>query len=307
MRKLRTFENIIGGLKQFWQKKGCLLFEPYNSEVGAGTFNPATFLKVLDKKPWNVCFVELSKRPRDGRYAENPIRVQQYYQLQVIMKPAPATIQKMYLESLQSLGIRLNEHEIRFVEGDWEAPTLGAWGLGWEVWLDGLEVTQFTYFQQAGGLDLHVIPVEITYGLERIAMVVQNVKSMYDLSWNNEHTWGDIYRFNEIEFSQYNFKTADTKRLSALFNHYEAEASMAFKDNLVFPGYDYTIKCSNIFNILEARGSISISERAQMIARVRTLANQAARLYLDKYDNQKEPVENNQVQGSAAEEGTQSQ
>lgn len=305
MRKIRSFENIIMGLKQYWQKKGCLLFEPYNSEVGAGTFNPATFLKVLDRKPWNVCFVELSKRPRDGRYAENPIRVQQYYQLQVVMKPAPATIQKMYLESLQFLGIRLNEHEVRFVEGDWEAPTLGAWGLGWEVWLDGLEVTQFTYFQQAGGIDLPVVPVEITYGLERIAMIVQNVRSMFDLAWNNEHTWSDIYRLNEIEFSEYNFKTADTKRLAALFNQYEAEAAKSFKNKLVFPGYDYTIKCSNIFNVLEARGSISISERAQMIARVRALANQAARCFLAKYGDGQGEEEGHDRQESREAEGAQ--
>jgi len=288
MKKTYTFENIILNLKQYWQKKGCLLFEPYNSEVGAGTFNPATFIRVLDKKPWNVCYVELSKRPRDGRYAENPHRVQQYYQLQVIMKPAPKNIQKMYLESLQSLGFKLNEHEIRFVEGDWEAPTLGAWGLGWEVWLDGLEITQFTYFQQAGGVNLQLIPAEITYGLERIAVILQNAKSIFDLKWNDELTWGDVYRQNEIEFSEYNFKTADSKFLVSLFNEYEAEALRIFEKGLVLPGYDYTIKCSNIFNILEARGAISISERAKMIGRVRALANQAARLYLEKERSESE-------------------
>lgn len=288
MRKLLTFENTILNLKQYWQKKGCLIFEPYNSEVGAGTFNPATFIRVLDKRPWNVCYLEISKRPRDGRYAENPHRTQQYYQLQVIMKPAPKTIQRIYLESLEYLGLKLKEHEVRFVEGDWEAPTLGAWGLGWEVWLDGLEITQFTYFQQAGGIDLSVIPVEITYGLERIAMAVQNTQSILDLKWNNELTWGDVYRQNEIEFSEYNFQVANPELLSSLFNKFESEAKNAYSKGLVLPGYDYTIKCSNIFNLLEARGAISISERAKLIARVRALANQAARIYLEK---NKESVE----------------
>ncbi len=280
MRKVLTFENIILNLKRFWQKKGCLLFEPYNSEVGAGTFNPATFIRVLDEKPWKVCYVEISKRPRDGRYGENPNRTQQYYQLQVILKPAPKDIQKMYLESLTSLGIKLNEHEVKFVEGDWEAPTLGAWGLGWEVWLDGLEVTQFTYFQQAGGVDLKVVPVEITYGLERIATAVQDVGSMFDLKWNNDLTWGDVYRQNEVEFSRYNFEASDPKLLTELFDQYEREATRAFKQGLVYPGYDYAIKCSNVFNLLDARGVISISERANMIGRVRSLANQAAQLYI---------------------------
>jgi glycyl-tRNA synthetase alpha chain len=280
MKKIRTFETIILNLKQYWQKKGCLLFEPYNSEVGAGTFNPATFIRVLDKKPWKICYLEVSKRPRDGRYAENPLRFQQYYQLQVIMKPAPDYIQKIYLESLEYLGIKLKEHEVKFVEGDWEAPTLGAWGLGWEVWLDGLEITQFTYFQQAGGIDLSLIPVEITYGLERIAAIIQNVSSVFDVKWNNDFTWGDIYRQNEIEFSKYNFEEADPKFLISLFNKFEVEARRLFEVNLILPGYDYTIKCSHVFNLLEARGAISISERAKMIARVRNLANQAAQLYL---------------------------
>ena len=280
MRKILTFENIILNLKRFWQKKGCLLFEPYNSEVGAGTFNPATFIRVLDEKPWKVCYVEISKRPRDGRYGENPNRTQQYYQLQVILKPAPKDIQKIYLESLTSLGIKLNEHEVKFVEGDWEAPTLGAWGLGWEIWLDGLEITQFTYFQQAGGVDLKVIPVEITYGLERIATAVQDVGSMFDLKWNNDLTWGDVYRQNEVEFSRYNFEESDPKLLTKLFDQYEREATNAFKQGLVYPGYDYAIKCSNVFNLLDARGAISISERANMIGRVRSLANQAAQLYI---------------------------
>lgn len=282
MKRKPTIENIIQDLKKFWQNKGCLIFEPYNSEVGAGTFNPATFLHVLDKNPWNVCYVETSKRPRDGRYAENPNRVQQYYQFQVIMKPAPVDIQKIYLKSLESLGIRLNEHEVRFVEDDWESPTLGAWGIGWEVWLDGLEITQFTYFQQAGGIDLPQTPVEITYGIERIGMELQNANSIFDLQWNDRVTWGDIYRDNEIEYSKYNFEYSDQHMLRDLFDRFEAEASSLYKKGLILPGYDYTIKCSHVFNLLEARGAISISERAKMIGRVRSLANAAARRYFEK-------------------------
>lgn len=294
MRKVYTFENIILDLSKYWQKKGCLLFHPYNSEVGAGTFNPATFIRVLDNKPWNVCYVEICKRPRDGRYAENPMRFQQFYQLQVIMQPAPFEIQRYFLESLECIGFKLKEHEVRFVEGDWDAPTLGAWGLGWEVWLDGLEICQFTYFQQAGGLDLEEIPVELSYGLERIAMLLQDVKSVFDLKWNNTTTWGDVYRQNEIEFSEYNFQAADTKSLVTFFNQYEAEAVRLFEKGLVLPGYDCTIKCSHIFNVLEARGTISISERVKMIARVRSLANQAANIYRQKNilaDEVKEVIE----------------
>lgn len=291
MKKSPTFENIIIDLKHFWQSKGCLIFEPYNSEVGAGTFNPATFLRILDNKPWRACYVEISKRPRDGRYAENPNRVQQFFQFQVIIKPAPTEIQRIYLESLELLGFKLSDHEVRFVEDDWESPTLGAWGIGWEVWLDGLEITQFTYFQQAGGIDLQLVPVEITYGLERICMNLQGVCSIFDLKWNENLTWGDIYRENEIEFSKYNFENANQKILVSLFNEYEQEAQNLFKNGLVYPGYDYAIKCSNVFNLLEARGAISISERAKMITRVRALANHAAELYVKKYneiENQKE-------------------
>jgi glycyl-tRNA synthetase alpha chain len=221
MKKLHTFENVIINLERFWQKQGCLLFEPYNSEVGAGTFNPATFLRILDSDPWNVCYLEISKRPRDGRYAKNPLRFQQFYQCQVIMKPAPEDIQQTYLESLEHLGVKLKEHEVRFLEDDWESPTLGAWGLGWEVWLDGLEVTQFTYFQQAGGVDLQAIPVEITYGLERITMILQNVNSVFDVKWNSALTWGDVYRQNEIEYSKYNFESAPTATLAYLFETFE--------------------------------------------------------------------------------------
>jgi len=281
-RKIITFENLIFNLKKYWQKKGCLIFEPYNSEVGAGTFNPATFLRILGKEPWNVAYVETCRRPRDGRYAENPNRVQQYYQFQVIMKPTPDNIQRIYLESLESLGFKLKEHEVRFVEDDWESPTLGAWGIGWEVWLDGLEITQFTYFQQAGSIDLEVIPVDITYGLERICMNIQSVSSIFDLKWNEEITWGDIYRENEQQFSQYNFEESDPERLLLLFKEFEIEAQNLFKKGLILPGYDYAIKCSHIFNLIEARGVISVSERAKMIARVRALTSEVARLYLKK-------------------------
>lgn len=285
MHKIKTFENLITILKKYWQERDCLIFEPYNSEVGAGTFNPATFLKILDKKPWNVAYVEICRRPRDGRYAENPNRVQQYYQFQVIMKPAPADIQKIYLESLDSIGFKLKEHEVRFVEDDWESPTLGAWGIGWEVWLDGLEITQFTYFQQAGGIELEVIPVEITYGLERICMKLQNVSSIFDLKWNEHITWGDIYQQNEQQFSRYNFEESNPESLLRLFNEFEAEAKNLFKKGLFLPGYDYAIKCSHIFNLIEARGTISVSERQKMIARVRALTSEAAQLYLKSQKN----------------------
>ena len=280
MKKIHTFENVIISLKQFWQQQGCLIFEPYNSEVGAGTFNPATFLRILGTEPWNVCYLEISKRPRDGRYAKNPLRFQQFYQCQVIMKPSPVDIQQIYLESLEYLGVKLKEHEVRFVEDDWESPTLGAWGLGWEVWLDGLEITQFTYFQQAGGIDLDVIPVEITYGLERITMILQDLSTVFEIKWNNTLTWGDVYRQNEIEYSKYNFEVAPPELLAFLFKSYEQEAERLLEQGLVYPGYDCAIKCSHIFNLLEARGTISISERAKYIGRVRTLANKAAALYL---------------------------
>jgi glycyl-tRNA synthetase alpha chain len=283
MKKSSTFENVILSLTRFWQNRRCLIFEPYPSEVGAGTFNPATFLKILGPGTWNTGYVDISRRPRDGRYGQNPNRVQQFHQFQVIMKPAPEDIQRVYLESLEDLGFKLNEHEIRFVEDDWESPTLGAWGIGWQVWLDGLEITQFTYFQQAGGINLEVIPVEITYGLERIATFLQDVRSIFDLKWNDDLTWGDVYRENEVEFSKYNFEYSNPQLLINLFNQYEEEAQNLFNNGLVLPGYDYTIKCSHAFNLLEARGAISVSERAKMIARVRRLANQAAELYLKQH------------------------
>jgi glycyl-tRNA synthetase alpha chain len=277
---VKTFQDIVFTLQQFWAKQGCVIFTPYNSEVGAGTFNPATFLRVLDKKLWWVCYIEPSRRPRDGRYAQNPLRVQQFWQMQVVLKPAPKNIQDLYLKSIEALGISLKKNDIRFIEDDWESPTLGAWGLGWQVELNGIEITQFTYFQQVGGLDLEVIPVEITYGLERISMFIQNRQSIFDVQWNKDYTWGDIYKQNEIEFSKYNFELADVEFHQSLFSKYEKEAEQLLEQGLVYPGYDCVIKCSHVFNLLEARGAISVSERTNYITRVRRLARQAALAYM---------------------------
>lgn len=281
-KKLLTFQQLIRRLEDFWANRGCIIFQPYNSEVGAGTFNPATFLRVLGNKPWNAAYVDISKRPRDGRYGKNPIRMQQFYQFQVIMKPAPAEVQLWFLDSLKALDIDLADHEVRFVEDDWESPTLGAAGLGWEVWLDGMEILQYTYFQQVGGIDLEVIPVELTYGLERIAMQVQQVASFAEIKWNETVTWGDVYLQNEKEFSRFNFEEADIDFLKIQFDRFEAEATKLLAKKLVFPGYDCTIKCSHVFNLLEARGAISIQERTGLIARVRKLARQSALAYLEK-------------------------
>jgi len=277
---ITTFQDIVFKLQQFWAKQGCVIFTPYNSEVGAGTFNPATFLRVLDKKPWKVCYIEPSRRPRDGRYAQNPLRVQQFWQMQVILKPTPQNVQDIYLKSIEALGISLPKNDIRFIEDDWESPTLGAWGLGWQVELNGIEITQFTYFQQVGGLDLDIIPVEITYGLERISMFIQNRKSIFDVQWNKDYTWGDIYRQNEIEFSKYNFELADIPLHQELFTKLEEQAEKLLDAGLVYPGYDCVIKCSHAFNMLEARGAISVSERTNYITRVRRLARKAAIAYI---------------------------
>ncbi len=280
--KKKHFQDILLTLQYFWSKEGCLIYSPYNSEVGAGTFNPATFFKVLDEKPWRVCYPEPSKRPRDGRYCQNPLRVQQYWQLQVILKPAPQNIQEIYLKSLEAIGINLKNNDIKFIEDDWESPTLGAWGVGWQVELNGIEITQFTYFQQMGGLDLKVIPVEITYGLERIAMFLQGVFSIFQIEWNKDFTWGDVYFQNEEEFSFFNFQEVLPEEYLKLFNFYEKEAKRLLEKGLVYPGYDYVIKCSHIFNLLEARGVISVSERVNYIKRVRDLAKLAALKYLEK-------------------------
>jgi len=287
-----NFQDVILKLQQFWSSRGCLIVQPYDIEVGAGTFNPATFLRCLGPEPWSAAYVEPSRRPTDGRYGENPNRLQHYYQFQVIMKPSPLEIQEIYLDSLRELGINPLEHDIRFVEDDWESPTLGAWGLGWEVWLNGMEITQFTYFQQVGGLDLDLISVEITYGIERIAMYLQGKNSVFDLEWAYKVTYGDVHHRNEVEFSLYNFQTADVEMLKELFARYEKEghrlldlSEKAFEaDDLksvqVMPAYDYCLKCSHKFNLLDARGAISVAERTAYIARVRALARRCAQGYL---------------------------
>ena len=274
------FQDVIMELLAFWSNRGCLIYQPYDIEVGAGTFNPATFLRCLGPEPWNAVYVEPSRRPTDGRYGDNPNRLQHYYQLQVLLKPSPEDIQEIYISSLKKLGIDPLEHDIRFVEDDWESPTLGAWGLGWEVWLDGMEITQFTYFQQAGGLDLHPVSGEITYGLERIAMYLQKVDSVYDLDWNGKLTYGDVFHRNEVEFSKYNFETADVDMLTKLFDMYEKECKKQVENDLIAPAYDFCLKCSHAFNLLDARGSISVAERTSYIARVRKLANICAKGYV---------------------------
>ncbi|MCA1927360.1 MAG: glycine--tRNA ligase subunit alpha [Calditerrivibrio sp.] len=273
------FQDVILNLQSFWAKNGCIIYQPYDIEVGAGTFNPATFLKALGPEPWNVAYVEPSRRPTDGRYGENPNRLQHYYQFQVILKPSPDNIQDLYLESLKVLGINPLEHDIRFVEDDWESPTLGAWGLGWEVWLDGMEITQFTYFQQCGGIDLKPVSGEITYGLERITMYLQGVESVFDLKWNHKLTYGDVYHRNEVEFSKFNFEEADVDMNFKLFEMYEKECIRLVNKGLVLPAYDFCLKCSHTFNLLDARNAISVTERTGYIARVRNLAKLCAEGY----------------------------
>ncbi|MGQ9654371.1 MAG: glycine--tRNA ligase subunit alpha [Thermodesulfobacteriota bacterium] len=275
-----TFQELIFALERYWASQGCIIQHPYDIEVGAGTFNPATFLRVLGPEPWNVAYVEPSRRPTDGRYGENPNRLQHYYQYQVIMKPSPQEIQDIYLDSLKSFGVDPLAHDIRFVEDDWESPTLGAWGLGWEVWLDGMEITQFTYFQQAGGLDLNPIPVEITYGIERIAMYLQGVDNVFDLEWGQGIRYGDIHFQGEVEFCRYNFQEADVQSLMRLFEMFETESARLLEVGLVMPAYDHCLKCSHTFNLLDARGAISVAERTRYIGRVRKLARGCAHAYL---------------------------
>ncbi len=274
-----TFQELIIALNRFWSAHGCVIQQPYDLEVGAGTFNPATFLRVLGPEPWKVAYVEPSRRPTDGRYGENPNRLQHYYQYQVILKPSPSESQELYLESLRTFGIDPLAHDIRFVEDDWESPTLGASGLGWEVWLDGMEITQFTYFQQVGGIALSPVSVELTYGLERIAMYLQGVDNVYDLKWNETVNYGDVHHQGEVEWSRYNFEEADVDMFLKLFNMYEAESLRMHERGLVLPGYDFCLKCSHAFNILDARGAISVAERTNYIARVRNLARLAAQAY----------------------------
>jgi glycyl-tRNA synthetase alpha chain len=280
------FQDIIINLEKFWSKKGCVLHQPYDIEVGAGTFNPATFFRVIGPEPWKTAYVEPSRRPTDGRYGENPNRLQHYYQYQVILKPSPENSQELYLDSLKALGLDWQKHDVRFVEDDWESPTLGAWGLGWEVWLDGMEITQFTYFQQVGGIDLDPVSVEITYGLERIAMYLQEVDSVYDLQWSKDVKYGDVHHISEVEFSKFNFDHADVELLKRHFNDFEAESKRMNELGLVLPSYEHCLKCSHVFNLLDARGVISVSERTAYIARVRNLA----RLCAEAYSKQREDM-----------------
>jgi glycyl-tRNA synthetase alpha chain len=275
-----TFQELILALQNYWANHGCIIQQPYDTEKGAGTFHPATFLRALGPEPWNVAYVEPSRRPTDGRYGENPNRLQHYYQFQVILKPSPMNIQELYLDSLKSFGIDPAKHDIRFVEDDWESPTLGAWGLGWEVWLDGMEITQFTYFQQCGGIDLKPIPGELTYGIERIAMYIQGVDNVYDLDWGGGIKYGDVHHQTEVEFSTYNFEEADTGMMLQLFDMFEKECIRLAEKALVFPAYDYVLKCSHAFNMLDARGAISVTERAHYIGRVRNLSRLCAEAYV---------------------------
>jgi len=280
-----SFQDLILTLQQFWAEQGCVILQPLDMEVGAGTFHPATFLRAIGPESWNAAYVQPSRRPTDGRYGENPNRLQHYYQFQVIMKPSPAAFQDLYLQSLQALGVDSAVHDIRFVEDNWESPTLGAWGLGWEVWLNGMEVTQFTYFQQAGGLECYPVSGEITYGLERIAMYLQGVDSLYDLVWtrgpSGTVTYGDVFHQNEVEMSRYNFEEADTDWLFRQFDHCEGEAQRLIERNLPLPAYEMVMKASHTFNLLDARHAISVTERQRYILRVRTLARGVAQAYFD--------------------------
>ena len=280
MTKEMDFQTIIMTLQQFWAQQGCLIWQPYYSQVGAGTYNPATYLRVLGPEPWKVGYVEPSVRPDDGRYGENPNRLQQHYQFQVILKPDPGNPQELYLKSLEALGINPLEHDIRFVEDNWESPALGAWGLGWEVWLDGQEITQFTYFQQAGGMAVDPVAVEITYGLERIAMPLQRVRNFRDIRWSDERTYGDVNLQGEQEHSRYYFEVADVERARQMYNLFESEAEAALQHNMVLPAHDYVLKCSHTFNILDTRGAVGVTERQAMFSRMRDLSRRVAEAYV---------------------------
>ncbi|CAG7619755.1 Glycine--tRNA ligase alpha subunit [Paenibacillus solanacearum] len=277
-----NFQQMTLTLQQFWAEQNCIVMQPYDTEKGAGTMNPMTFLRTIGPEPWNVAYVEPSRRPVDGRYGANPNRLYQHHQFQVVMKPSPGPIQELYLESLNQLGIDPRRHDIRFVEDNWEAPTLGAWGLGWEVWLDGMEITQFTYFQQIGGIDCRPVAVEITYGMERLASYIQDKENVFDLEWVPGVTYGDVFGQPEFEHSKYTFEVSDPDMLFRLFSTYEAEALRAVQEHLVFPAYDYVLKCSHTFNLLDARGAISVTERTGYIGRVRHLAKSVASAYLQE-------------------------
>ena len=281
----KTFQGLILALQQFWAAQGCVILQPLDMEVGAGTFHPGTFLRAIGPETWNAAYVQPCRRPTDGRYGDNPNRLQHYYQFQVVMKPNPSNIQELYLESLRSLGIDPLIHDIRFVEDNWESPTLGAWGLGWEVWLNGMEVTQFTYFQQVGGLECYPVTGEITYGLERIAMYLQGVDSIYDLVWTEGPegivTYGDVFHQNEVEMSRYNFEEADVEQLFKQFDYYEAESQRLIDKGLPLPAYEMVMKASHAFNLLDARHAISVTERQRFILRVRSLSRGVAQAYFD--------------------------
>jgi glycyl-tRNA synthetase alpha chain len=287
-----NYQDMIAALEAYWAERGCVVMQPYHTELGAGTFNPATFLRCLGPKPWRTVYVEPSIRPSDGRYGENPYRFQHYYQLQVILKPAPEDILDQYFGSLESVGIDTRKHDVRLVEDDWEGPTLGAWGLGWEVWVDGMEVTQFTYFQQLGGLDVEVVSGEITYGLERLAMFLQGKQSALEIEWASGITWGDIYRESERQWSIYNFEEAPVDILTRRFEEHEAECAQLVAKNLPLPAYDQVLKASHTFNLLDARGAISATERASYIGRVRDLARRVAEEFLEQErEKEEEPAE----------------
>ncbi len=286
---LLTFQGLILALQQYWSEQGCILLQPLDQEVGAGTFHPATFLRAIGPEPWNAAYVQPSRRPTDGRYGENPMRLQHYYQFQVILKPSPDNIQQLYLDSLKYLGLDLLEHDVRFVEDNWESPTLGAWGLGWEVWLNGMEVSQFTYFQQVGGLECKPVSGELTYGLERIAMYIQGVESVYDLVWTNGPqgvvTYGDVFHQNEVEMSEYNFDHANVDFLFTCFDTYEQECQKLIKKDLPLPAYEMVLKASHTFNLLDARHAISVTERPRYILRVRNLSKSVAEAYYNRRES----------------------
>ncbi len=284
------FQDLMLKLLDYWGSKGCIILEPYDIEKGAGTMNPHTFLRSLGPEPWKVAYVEPSRRPADARYGENPHRVYQHHQLQVILKPSPEDVQDIYLKSLEAIGIEPLKHDIRFVEDNWEAPTLGAWGLGWEVWLDGMEITQFTYFQQVGSIDCELESAELTYGLERIAMYIQDVDNIFDIQWNKDIKYGDIFKQAEYEQSVYSFEKADVHALIKLFNMYEKEAQECIESGLVMPSYDYVLKCSHVFNVLDARGAISVNERTHYISRVRNIAKLVAAEYLKEREKINYPL-----------------
>ncbi len=285
-----NFQEIIMTLDKFWAARGCIVQQPYDVEKGAGTMNPATFLRALGPEPWKVAYVEPSRRPTDGRYGENPNRLQHYYQYQVILKPNPDNVLEIYLDSLKAIGVDHDQHDIRFVEDNWESPTLGAWGLGWEVWLDGMEITQFTYFQQCGGIDCKPVCAEITYGLERLAMFIQKVDSVFDITWVNNISYGDVHHRGEVEHSHYNFEIADTDMLFSMFSMFEKEALRVIENDFVLPAYDYVLKCSHTFNLLDARGAISVTERQGYIARVRNMARLCAQAYVDQREKMGYPL-----------------